>query len=149
MNFYRSCSWLKHAKNVLDVNIGAEPIARLLHQIQDARCHHPLTCIARERSHSMSTKTAELKSCPFKKGDVVRNNYADAENPHRYLMFLKCGTIRQGQYTHKSYDCIVYSGQRVQLFRDDSQLEKVGHMDEFDEYCMALKRLNGRFDNEH
>ena len=86
---------------------------------------------------------AELKPCPFKKGDIVKNNYAGESNPFKYLMFLKCGTITHGRYRHKAYDCISYSGEKVQFFRDGNQLEIVGHMAEFDAFLVALKKLKG------
>lgn len=75
------------------------------------------------------------------RGDVVRNNYAGKNNPCRYLVYLRKSTIRQGRYSHKGYDCIGFDGKIVQLFRDDEQLEKVGHIDEFDAFMSALKSL--------
>lgn len=89
----------------------------------------------------------KMKKSPFKKGDILKNNYAGEENPVRYVMFLKCGTIRQGRYTSKSYDCIGYDGSKVQFFRDDHQLEVVGHMDEYDAFLVALKKLKGWKEN--
>lgn len=84
---------------------------------------------------------AELKPCPYKKGDIVRNNYAGETNPNRYLMYIGKGQIRQGRYTSKSYDCLNYNGKKVQFFRDDNQLVVVGHMPEYDAFLAALKRL--------
>ena len=83
----------------------------------------------------------ELKPCSFRKGDIVRNMHAGAGNPNRHLMYVGKGIIRQGRYTHKSYDCIAYDGEKVQFFRDDAQFEVVGHMDEFDSFIAALKKL--------
>lgn len=80
----------------------------------------------------------------FSRGDIVKNNYAGESNPLRYLVYLRKGTIRQGRYSHKSFDCLGYDGKIVQFFRDDAQLEKVGHMDEFDAFLSALKSLKGR-----
>lgn len=89
----------------------------------------------------------ELKPCPFKRGDIVRNIYAGDRNPSKYLLYLGKSTIRQGRYSHPGYDCLNFYGERVQLFRDggdicsDCTLEKVGHMQEFDRFLAALKRL--------
>ena len=77
----------------------------------------------------------------FKKGDIVRNVYAGENNPNRYLLYLGKRIIRQGRYRNNGYDCLAYDGRRVQLFVDDNPLEYVGHMDEFDAFVGALKRL--------
>lgn len=77
----------------------------------------------------------------FCKGDIVINNYAGEKNPFRYLVYLRKGTIRQGRYSHKTYECIGYDGKIAKFFRDDSQFEKVGHMDEFDAFLYALNAL--------
>ncbi len=84
-----------------------------------------------------------MKPCSFRKGDIIINIYAGAGNPNRYLMYVGKGAIRQGRYIHKSYDCITYDGKKAQFFRDDAQFEVVGHMDEFDSFMAALKRLKG------
>ncbi len=81
------------------------------------------------------------KSCPFRKGDIVRNLYAGEGNPCRYLMYFGKGTVRQGRYTHKTYDCIDYSGEKAHFIRDDAHFEVVGHMEEFDSFIAALKNL--------
>lgn len=78
----------------------------------------------------------------LRKGDIVKNIYAGEGNPNRFLMFLGKGTIRQGRYTHKSFDCLAYDGRKVQLFRDNEPLEHVGHMDEYDAFIAALRKLN-------
>lgn len=77
----------------------------------------------------------------FSRGDIVRNNHAGEGNPIRHLLYIGKGTIRQGRYMHKSYDFIGYDGKKVQIFREDADIEKVGHMDEFDAFLAALKRL--------
>lgn len=87
----------------------------------------------------------ELKA--FRKGDIVRNIYAGDGNPCKYLLFLGKCTIKQGRYSSPGYECVSYDGRKIQLFRDggsvcaDCTLEKVGHMNEFDEFIEALKRL--------
>ncbi len=75
------------------------------------------------------------------RGDIVKNNYAGEGNPYRYLVYLRKGTIRQGRYTSKSYDCLGYDGKIAQFFRDDVQFEKVGHMEELDAFLNALRGL--------
>lgn len=75
------------------------------------------------------------------RGDIVRNNHAGDENPIKHLLYIGKGTIRQGRYTNKSYDFIGYDGKKVQLFRGDADIEKIGHMDEFDAFLNSLKRL--------
>lgn len=82
-----------------------------------------------------------LKPCPFRKGDIVMNVFAGKENPYRYLLYLGKGTCRQGRYSHKVYDCICYDGQKVQVLRSDDPLVVVGHMDEFDAFITALRKL--------
>lgn len=81
---------------------------------------------------------AELK---FKKGDIVRNIFAGKGNPTSHLLYLGKGTCRQGRYSHKVYDCIGYDGQKVQVFREDEPLVVVGHMNEFDDFIAALRKL--------
>lgn len=85
-------------------------------------------------------KTFE-KDGEYVKGDIVINLFTTAANPCHRLLFIRKGTCRQGRYTHKTYDCIDYSGRKVQLFRNEKCLKKVGHMDEFDHFLEALKNL--------
>lgn len=80
---------------------------------------------------------ADLKLRVFRKGDIVRNIYAGDGNPQRYLMYVGKGTV----FGSKSYDCIAYDGKKVQFYQADDPLEVVGHMDEFDSFIAALKRL--------
>lgn len=75
------------------------------------------------------------------KGDIVRNRFVGDSNPQRFLLYLGKSTIRQGRYSHKGYDCIAYDGRKVQLFREGDPLIKVGHMDEYDTFVAALRRL--------
>lgn len=84
---------------------------------------------------------AELKPCPFHKGDIVMNIFAGKGNPNRYLLYLGKGTCRQGRYRHKVYDCIGYDGRKVQIFRENDPLVVVGHMTEFDDFITALQEL--------
>ena len=84
---------------------------------------------------------AELKNCPFKKGDIVMNIYAGRGNPTRYLLYLGKSTIRQGRYSHKTYKCMGYDGQKVEVFRENDPLVLVGHMPEYDAFMSALKKL--------
>lgn len=75
----------------------------------------------------------------LKRGDIIKNNHAGNVDP--YLVYLRKGTIRQGRYTHKSYDCLSSDGRKVQLFRDTADIIKVGHMEEFDAFMSALNAL--------
>lgn len=90
----------------------------------------------------------EREVCPFRKGDVLRNDWAGDENPIKYTMFLGCGTIKQGRFKTKAYDCIAYNGAKVQHLRHDNRLVKVGHIDEFDAFLLMLKKLKGWNENE-
>lgn len=90
----------------------------------------------------------KTENCPFKKGDILRNDWAGEENPIKYTMFVGCGTIKQGRFTTKSYDCIAYNGAKVQHLRHDHRLVKVGHIDEFDAFMSVLKKLKGWDGNE-
>ena len=75
------------------------------------------------------------------KGDIVRNKFAGDGNPRRFMVYLGESTIRQGRYSHKGYTCPDYDGSKVQLFREGDPLIKVGHMEEFDAFVAALRRL--------
>ena len=77
----------------------------------------------------------------FRKGDIVRNVFAGENNPTAHLLYLGKGTCRQGRYSHKVYDCIGYDGTKVQVFREDDPLVVVGHMREFDDFIVALRKL--------
>ena len=81
---------------------------------------------------------AELK---FRAGDIVMNIFAGEGNQNRYLLYLRKGTVKQGIYQHKTYDCIGYDGEKVKLFRDNEPLVCVGHMAEYDDFISALRRL--------
>lgn len=83
----------------------------------------------------------------FRRGDIVRNIYAGRVNPTRYLVYLGKSTITQGRYRSRGYSCITYSGEKIQLFRDNNPLRLVGHMPEFDNFMAALKAL-GDFKEE-
>lgn len=76
----------------------------------------------------------------IRKGDIICNPYAGKNNPTRYLLFLGKGTIKQGRYTHKIYKCIDYDGKKVELMRD-TPIVYIGHMNEFDDFLKALKKL--------
>lgn len=75
------------------------------------------------------------------KGDIVRNRFAGDGNPRCFMVYLGKSTIRQGRYSHKGYICLDYDGEKVQLFRENDPLIKVGHMDEYDAFVEALWRL--------
>ncbi len=75
------------------------------------------------------------------KGDIVKNRFAGDKNPRRLMVYLGKSTIRQGRYSHKGYTCLDYDGQITQLFRDNDPLIEVGHMDEYDSFIKALRRL--------
>lgn len=77
----------------------------------------------------------------FRKGDIVMNRFAGKGNPTRFLLYLGKSTITQGRYRSKGYDCLGYHGEKVQLFRENDPLVYIGHMDEFDAFVEALKRL--------
>lgn len=85
-------------------------------------------------------------------GDIIVNNHAGGRN--KYLIYLRNGTIRQGRYKHRSYDCLSCDGKTVQLFKDTADIEKIGHMKEFDAFVLALKGLeimgeqNGKMEGE-
>ena len=85
----------------------------------------------------MQDKNNELKPCPFKKGDIVKNGYAGKQNPNRYLMFVKCSVANHMD----AYDFMNHCGHKVQQLRFNEKLEKVGHIDEYDDFLYALKKL--------
>lgn len=86
------------------------------------------------------------KEKSFRKGDIVRNIYAGKTNPERYLLYIGKCTIRQGRYTSNGYLCRNWEGEKVEFFQKDNPLEYMGHMDAFDEFMAALKKLK---DMEH
>ena len=73
----------------------------------------------------------------MKHGDIVINKWAGIRNPNRCLMYVGKSTTKQG----KMYDCIAYDAKKVKFFQDDARLEVIGHMNEFDSFMDALKRL--------
>lgn len=73
----------------------------------------------------------------MKKGDIIKNLWAGDGNPHKCLLYIGKSSMQR----NKTYRCIGYSGDNVHLFRDDARIEVVGHMDEFDNFMAALKRL--------
>lgn len=77
----------------------------------------------------------------FIKGDIVQNRFAGEHNPRKLMVYLGKSTIRQGRYRHKGYTCLDCDGEKVQLFRENDPLVKVGHMKEFDDFVDALRRL--------
>lgn len=77
----------------------------------------------------------------FKKGDILKNGWAGDGNPYRYMTYLRAGTVRQGRYSHKVFECIGYDGGIIKQFQRDHRFEVVGHMPEFDTFMAALKRL--------
>lgn len=79
--------------------------------------------------------------CPFRKGDIIRNDWAGDNNPQKHLMFLRCGTIKQGRFSHKGYECLAHDGRKVNLYRDSDKNVLIGHMDEYDKFVLALKKL--------
>lgn len=85
----------------------------------------------------------------MRKGDILKNNYAGVNNPLRYVVFLRCGSCKQGRYSHKCYDCLTYRGEIAQFFRDDKQFEVVGHMNELDDLIHALASLKEMASNEN
>ena len=78
----------------------------------------------------------------LKKGDIVRNIYAGRGNLTRYLLYIGKCTIKQGRYKSRGYKCIAYDGRKIELFRDDDPLVKVGHMNEFDAFMKSLRSLS-------
>lgn len=92
-------------------------------------------------SDALSVRGQNDMGCEFKKGDIVKNIYAGEHNPIKYLLYIGKCTIKQGRYKSKGYKCVAFDGRKVQLFRDNDPLVKVGHMNEFDEFTKALKSL--------
>lgn len=79
----------------------------------------------------------------LRRGDIIRNGWAGEKNPNRDLMFLRKASIKQGRYTHPTYECLAYDGKHIHIFRSDSRIEVIGHMEEFDNFMDALKALKG------
>lgn len=77
----------------------------------------------------------------FKRGDIVCNRYAGRRNPHRYLLYLGKSTITQGRCRSRGYTCLTHEARKIQLFRDDDPLCRVGHMAEYDSFMKALAVL--------
>ena len=77
----------------------------------------------------------------FKRGDIVCNRYAGRRNPHRYLLYLGKSTITQGRCRSRGYTCLTHEARKIQLFRDNYPLCRVGHMAEYDSFMKALAVL--------
>lgn len=77
----------------------------------------------------------------FRKGDIIRNLWAGSRNPTACLVYIRKSSIRQGRYSHKTYECIDYKGRKVHLMRDDAKIELIGHMEEFDSFISALESI--------
>ena len=77
----------------------------------------------------------------FRAGDIVENIYAGKGNPNKYLMYWRKGTVKQGRYMQKTYDCINYNKEKVRLLRSNEPLIFIGHMAEYDNFIAALKSL--------
>lgn len=77
----------------------------------------------------------------FQRGDIVCNRYAGERNPHRYLLYLGKSTITQGRYRSRGYTFLTHNAEKIQLFRDNDQLYRVGHMAEYDSFTKALAAL--------
>ena len=87
------------------------------------------------------TKRRNEKMAEFQRGDIVCNRYAGEINPHRYLLYLGKSTITQGRYRSRGYTCLTHNAEKIQLFRDNDQLYRVGHMAEYDSFTKALAAL--------
>lgn len=70
-------------------------------------------------------------------GDVLRNDWASDDNPQKYTMYLKRGKL--GNY--KTFQCIAYDGCICHHEISNNRLEVVGHINEYDDYMAALRRL--------
>ena len=82
-----------------------------------------------------------LKMAEFQRGDIVCNRYVGERNPHRYLLYLGKSTITQGRYRSRGYTCLTHDAEKIQLFRDNDPLYRVGHMAEYDSFTKALAAL--------
>ena len=70
-------------------------------------------------------------------GDVLRNDWASDTNPQKYTMYLKRGKV----CNDKTFQCIAYDGRICHHSISDNRLEVVGHINEYDAYMAALRRL--------
>ena len=77
----------------------------------------------------------------FQRGDIVCNRCVGERNLHRYLLYLGKSTIKQGMYRSRGYTCLTHDAEKIQLFRDNDQLYRVGHMAEYDSFTKALAAL--------
>ena len=77
----------------------------------------------------------------FKRGDIVCNKFSGTKNPYRYSLYLGKSTITQGRYRSKGYTCLTFDRKKIQLFRDNDPLYRVGHMAEYDSFMKALAEL--------
>ena len=82
-----------------------------------------------------------LKMAEFQRGDIVCNRCVGERNSHRYLMYLGKSTITQGRYRSRGYTCLTHDAEKIQLFRDNDPLYRVGHMAEYDSFMAALAGL--------
>lgn len=81
---------------------------------------------------------AELKPGRCKKGDILKNGWTTEKNPTHLSVFVKCGKVGN----QKTFDCIGYDGSLIHHLQYDNKIEVVGHMEEYDSFISALKKLN-------
>lgn len=73
----------------------------------------------------------------IKPGDILRNDWAGDDNPHKYTMYL--GRAKAcGQQTFK---CLAYNNSIVHHCASNNRLVVVGHLKEYDEFIDGLKNL--------
>jgi hypothetical protein len=70
-------------------------------------------------------------------GDILRNDWAGEENPHKYTMYIKRGKVGN----QKTFDCVGFDGRIAHHGEDNNRLVVVGHLKEYDDFRTALTRL--------
>ena len=67
------------------------------------------------------------------KGDILRNDWAGKNNPHRYVMYI-CTM-------ENVIKCLAYDGEIISVGKHQNKLVVVGHIKEYDNFIRALRKI--------
>ena len=69
----------------------------------------------------------------LRKGDILRNDWAGKNNPHRYVMYISRG--------ENIINCLAYDGKIIGVGKHQNKLVVVGHIKEYDDFIRELRKL--------
>ena len=74
----------------------------------------------------------------MRKGDIIANGWASEKNPHYLSMYIGIGTTN----SMKTINSLCSDGKIIHLIKEDNKIEVVGHIDEYDAFIKALRKLD-------